>query len=144
MSASYFIEFLIIDDFLVSTESKVPENFFLNILIIFFTLCHSIFDGIIFDPGLVDSSYVNYVSTKINHLSNFFNCFFVELYFPPSEKLSGVKFIIPINIHFLRFKNFLFEIIFFISDFTLRLIAIGRRLIFLILIILELTFSIIS
>jgi hypothetical protein len=59
------------------------------------------------------------------------------LNFPPSEKLSGVIFKMPIKIFFFLFKNSLFEVIFFISLLILDLTNFGINLIFLILIILE-------
>ena len=77
--------------------NKLFLYFFLKFLITFLTLFHSFLDLIVFDPGLVDSPPISIISAPdFNHFLICLNDFFLLLNFPPSEKLSGVKFKIPI------------------------------------------------
>ena len=103
---------------------------FLNFLIFDSVGCnlfHSSLEETSLDPGLVDSP----PTSKILHpsLINFFACnnpFLFLIYFPPSEKLSGVKLRTPIKIgNFLklRFLIFFFLEIFFKSEKILFLIS---------------------
>ena len=70
--------------------------FLLTNLKILFTLFHSKFSLIAFDPGLVDSPPISTkVAPEFNNSNACLAPFFFELYFPPSEKLSGVRFKTP-------------------------------------------------
>ena len=71
-------------------------NFFLNFEIIFFTLLSSVSGLITFDPGLVDSPPISIISApKLINCLILWLAFLKELYLPPSEKLSGVRFKTP-------------------------------------------------
>ena len=83
----------------MSIDNNIFGNFFLKFLIISSTLFHSTFCGIILDPGLVDSPPTSIMSAPELIMSCIFlRAFLGELNFPPSEKLSGVIFNIPIII----------------------------------------------
>ena len=75
---------------------------------------HSSLCGITFEPGLVDSPPISIISAP-EFIIDFilFNALLFLLYKPPSEKLSGVIFKIPIIVVWLN--NFLFNEIFLIS-----------------------------
>ena len=81
-------------DFLVSRDI----SFFLSIFFkIFFILFHSTFELTGFDPGLVDSPPISTMCAPLS--KRWSKCFFAVaslLYFPPSEKLSGVMFKTPL------------------------------------------------
>ena len=104
-------------DFLVSKDIGIfLLNFFKTLLILF----HSKFSLIAFDPGLVDSPPISIKSApELNKWNACLIPFFFLLNFPPSEKLSGVKFRTP-NIFGIFWnlkleKFFFFDLIFFKS-----------------------------
>tara|TARA_Y200000002_G_C22592665_1_gene625938 strand:+ start:280 stop:639 length:360 start_codon:yes stop_codon:yes gene_type:complete len=115
-------------DFLVSKESGI---FFVSIFKILFNLAHSFFSLIGLEPGLVDSPPTSIKFAPL--LNKLIACLIplcFELNFPPSEKLSGVKFNTPkIFGIFLKFKLekfFFFDLIFFKSDNIFDLIFFGK------------------
>ena len=104
--------------------------------------------NIIFEPGRVDSPPISIISAPAFFmLKILLVALLKELNFPPSEKLSGVIFKIPINIGKLSNVNlgiFLTLEILLISIKTFFLIFDGRFLIFLIFIFFLLVLVIIS
>ena len=110
-------------DFLVSKETG---NFFTINLKILLILTHSIFSLIDLDPGLVDSPPTSIKSAPFLYSFHAWSIpFFFVLNFPPSEKLSGVRFNTPnifgIFIKFRLEKFFFLELIFVKSKFILFL-----------------------
>ena len=100
--------------------SKDIGIFLLSSFKILFILVHSLFSFIGLDPGLVDSPPTSIKFAP--ELNKFIACLialFFLLNFPPSEKLSGVKFKTPkklgIRPNFKLQKLFFFEVIFFKS-----------------------------
>ena len=96
ISTLFLIEKSIIKEFLVSMDNKVFGKFFLNFSTIFFILLNSWLWEIIFDPRRVDSPPISIMFAP--ELNKFIACLiplFFLLNFPPSEKLSGVRFKIP-------------------------------------------------
>ena len=76
--------------------SKDKGTFLLIDLIILFTLFHSKSSLIAFDPGLVDSPPTSIRSApRLNKSIACLIALFFVMYFPPSEKLSGVTFNTP-------------------------------------------------
>ena len=101
------------------------------------------------DPGLVDSPPTSIIfAPNWNKSIACFKPTFFLLNFPPSEKLSGVKFNIPIILGFFlkfKFEKFLFFLtITWISFSIFFFCTLGNFLIFLILIFLFETLEIIS
>ena len=122
-STPYPIPLIIRSDFLVSKERQIFLFFFLNDLITSCTLFHSVIMSILFDPGLVDSPPTSIIlAPELIIFDICLRALFFLLNFPPSEKLSGVKFKIPIIVGLEKFtffkKFFLFVTIFFKSFFT--------------------------
>ena len=106
-------------DFLVSNEISWFEYFFFINWIVSVTLAISSCSLTDFAPGLVDSPPTSMIwAPKSIMLLTWSIALKVVLYFPPSEKLSGVTFKTPIKIGFLKFKLrilFLMEVILFKS-----------------------------
>ena len=107
------IPFFIIFDFRVSKEIG---TFLLNNFKILPILNHSNFSSIDFDPGLVDSPPISIkLAPALYKLIACLTPLSFLLNFPPSEKLSGVKFNIPIIFGILfnlsLEKFFFFEVI---------------------------------
>ena len=105
-------------------------DFFNKILILF----HSILVLISFAPGLVDSAPMSTIfAPELNKLIACLYADFFLLNFPPSEKLSGVRFNTPkIFGIFLKLKleKFIFfDLIFLISEFIFFFKFFGRYLI---------------
>ena len=83
-------------------------------MIIFSILFHSVLSSTVFDPGRVDSPPISIIfAPELNISKACFKPFLLVLNFPPSEKLSGVRFNTPIMFGiFIKFK---FEKFFFFS-----------------------------
>ena len=116
--------------------------FFLKFFTIFSILLHSIFVKTVFEPGLVDSPPTSIMfAPALIIFKIWFLAFFCLLNFPPSEKLSGVKFKIPMidgSKKFIFFRKFfLLRTIFFKSCLTFFLGEEFKVSIFLILMIFD-------
>ena len=128
--------FIITSDLRVSTDKNILGYFFLNLVTTFSNLLHSILDGISFDPGLVDSPPTSMIFAPLSTMVLMCKkALWGLLNKPPSEKLSGVKFKMPIingseNFKFL-FKFDLLSTIFLISFWTIFFMTLFNRLIFL-------------
>ena len=117
--------------------SKDIGNFLPNGFKILCILLHSKFSFIDLEPGLVDSPPI---SIKFAPELNKFIAWLIPLSFllnfPPSEKLSGVRFKMPIILgtllNFKLQKFFLVEVIFFKSKLIFFCNCIGNFLIWLI------------
>ena len=108
----------------------------MNIFKTFSNLFHSVFGSIVFEPGLVDSPPKSIIFAPDSIIREI--CFIDLLNLlnlPPSEKLSGVRFRIPMIDGLLKFiflrKFFLFAEIFFISFKTFFFSILLSFLIFL-------------
>ena len=130
ISTPFLIPFIITLDFLVSKDNNAFGNFFLNLLIIIFILDHSCAALIVLDPGLVDSPPISMIfapSLSINLICLLASFFLKNK--PPSEKLSGVTFKIPIIWGLLNFNSQIFfrlETIFFKSRLIEFFILLSR------------------
>ena len=123
-----FIPFSIISDFRVSNEIGIFLQIDFNVL---FTLLHSTFASTPLEPGLVDSPPISIMSAPdLNILIACLAPLSLTLNLPPSEKLSGVIFNIPIiqgNFEKLKFaKFFFFEVIVFKSFIIYFFNDLGR------------------
>ena len=66
-------------------------------MMVFFTLCHSSFSSIVFDPGLVDSPPISIIVAPLLIINlAWLYAFVSSKNNPPSEKLSGVILSAPI------------------------------------------------
>ena len=109
--------FSITSDFLVSIDTGIFLLIDFNILFILF---HSTFAFTPLEPGRVDSPPTSIISAPDKNI--FFACLtplFLLLNFPPSEKLSGVRFNTPIkfgSLRKLRFEKFFFFVAIFFKS----------------------------